>query len=106
MTNIAHTVAGHRCVDGEEQGIETGLCCAFNQPVGDFALAHHVQLEPVTSRGVGGLHVFNRGGAQRRQTERNARSTGRTCTRDFAFGLHKTCEPRRSDAKWQGGWPA
>ena len=62
VTGIAQTVTCHRGIHGEQQSVEASLSCALHQAVGDFALLHHVQLEPVAAVRVGLLHVLNAGG--------------------------------------------
>src|SRR5699024_6908277 len=66
---VAEAGAGDGGVDGEHEGVEVGVRGAFDEVVGDLALAHDVELEPVAAGGVGGVDVFDGGGAQGGEAE-------------------------------------
>ena len=60
---ITQASASNGCIHGEEERIESCLGGALYQPVGDFALAHDIQLEPEATVRVCGAHILNAGGA-------------------------------------------
>ena len=60
---IAQTSASNGCIHGEEERIESCLGGALYQSVGDFALAHDIQLEPEAAVRVCGAHILNAGSA-------------------------------------------
>jgi hypothetical protein len=65
------------------------------------AVLPHVELKPVASERVGGLHVFDGRRTHRRQRERDARPRRRVGACDLALGVHHPGEPRRCDAERQ-----
>ena len=60
---IAQASASNGCIHGEEERIESCLGGALYQSVGDFALAHDIQLEPEAAVRVCGAHILNAGSA-------------------------------------------
>ena len=93
----------NRGVDREHQGVEAGLGGALNQPVGDLAFPHHVQLEPVAAVRVRLLDVLNRSRTQRRKRKRNTSGTSGGRTSVLAFGLHQAGETGWCNTEWKCG---
>ena len=91
---VAQARAGDGRVDREEEGVEAGGCRAAGELVRDLAVAHHVELEPVAAVRVRGLHVLDRGRAERREGERDAGSARGAGAGDLALGLHQAGEAR------------
>ena len=100
---IAQARASNGCIHGEEERIESCLGGALYQSVGDFALAHDIQLEPEAAIGVCSAHILNAGSAQSRQGEGDARGTCCTGASDLTFGLHQAGEAGGSDTERHGG---
>jgi len=103
---VAQAGPGHGGVHGEHEGVEAGGRGALDQPVGDLALAHDVELEPVAPVGVGGLDVLDGGGAQRGQGEGDPGGAGGPGPGDLALGLHEAGETGGRDTEGHGRAPA
>jgi hypothetical protein len=101
VAHVAQSRPGDRHVDGDEQRVVAGLGGAIDQRHRTVAVLPHVELEPVPPTGVGRGDVLDRGGAHRRQRERDAGSGRRRGPGDLALGLHHPGEPRRGDAERQ-----
>ena len=67
--------------------------------VGDLALPHHVELEPVAAVGVRLLHVLDGGGAEGGEGERDAGGVRGAGAGGLALGLHQAGEAGRGDAE-------
>ena len=74
---VAQPGAGHRHVDGDQQGVEAGLRRPVDQGHRPVAVLPHVELEPVATVRVGRRDVLDRRGAHRGQRERDAGRRGR-----------------------------
>src|SRR5690606_38916880 len=103
VAGIAQPGPRDRGVDREEERVVARPRGALDQAEGDLPLVHHVQLEPVPPQRVRGLHVLDRGGAERREGEGDARGPGGAGPGDLALGLHQAREARRRDAEGEGG---
>ena len=98
---VSQARAGDGRVDREHERVEARFGGTAHEAVGDVAVAHDVELEPVAPGGVGGLDVFDRGRAERRQRERDAGGPGSAGPRRLALRLHETREAGRRDAERQ-----
>ena len=98
---VAQPRSGDGDVDGDEQGIVSGLGGPVDQRHGAVPVVPHVQLEPVAAVGRRGGDVLDGGGSHGGQGERNP---GRGCggrAGALAFGMHHAGEARGGDAEGQ-----
>ena len=101
VAGVAQPRAGDRNVDGDQQRVVARRGGALHQRHRPVAVLPHVQLKPVAAMWVCGLDVLDRGGAQRRQRERDAGACGGVGAGDLALGVHQPGEARRRDAERQ-----
>ena len=103
---VAQTGAGHRCVHGDEQAVVARRGSAFDERHRAVAVLPDVELEPQAPTRARRSHVFDRGRAEGRECEGDARGGGRGSARPLALRLHHAREAGRRDAKGQRRTPA
>ena len=101
VAGVAQPRPGHRDVDRDQQCVEAGRGGASHQRHRAVPILPHVELKPVAALRVRGRDVLDRGGAQRRQRERDAGPCRRVRAGDLALGVHQPGEPGRRDAERQ-----
>ena len=98
---VAQPRSGDGDVDGDEQGIVSGLGGPVDQRHGAVPVLPHVQLEPVAAVGCRGGDVLDGGGSHGGQGEGDPGRGGGARPGALAFGLHHAGEARGGNAEGQ-----
>ncbi len=100
--NVALAAPEVRRVDGDDQRLVAGGRRPFDHVAQQRPVFPDVDLEPAAAVSVGGGHLFDRTGRQRRQRVRQASPLCRPGDGQLALGIGDTCEPGRCQHEGEG----
>ena len=88
-------------IECDHQRRAAGRLGALDQICDEFAIAHHIELEPERRLGMGG-DILERADAHGRECERHTEFLGRAGRQNLAVGMHHAGRPGRGDGDRHG----